>query len=105
MIKKEKKVFYWSPFTSKVATVFSVINSAQILNKYLSKSGFVATIIDAVKEWDEFKKEIGNKILNNKVCEKANCFDTFISYRNNPQLYIQNDSHWTTDCRVCRQTR
>ena len=42
----------------------------------------------------EFKKEIGNKILNNKVCEKANCFDTFISYRNNPQLYIQNDSHW-----------
>ena len=33
MIKKEKKVFYWSPFTSKVATVFSVINSAQILNK------------------------------------------------------------------------
>ena len=41
-----------------------------------------------------FKKKIGNKILNNAVCEKANCFDTFISYRNNPQLYIQNDSHW-----------
>ena len=41
-----------------------------------------------------FKKEIVNKILNNEVCEKANCFDTFISYRNNPRLYIQNDSHW-----------
>ena len=30
MSKKEKS-FYWSPFTSKVATVFSVINSAKLL--------------------------------------------------------------------------
>ena len=77
MIKKEKKVFYWSPFTSKVATVFSVINSAQILNKYSSKSGFVATIIDAVKEWDEFKKEINSKNIDLINLNSKSIFNTF----------------------------
>ena len=45
-----KKVFYWSPFTSKVATVKSVINSAYSVNRYLNKNLFRATIIDAVHE-------------------------------------------------------
>ena len=54
----KKKVFYWSPFTSKVATVFSVMNSAQIINKYSEKSGIEATIIDAVNEWEVFEEEI-----------------------------------------------
>ena len=49
-----KKVFYWSPFTSKVATVKSVINSAYSVNKYLNKNSFRATIIDAVHEWKDY---------------------------------------------------
>ncbi len=53
-----KNIFYWSPFTSKVATVYSVINSAEIVNKYSKKNGFKATILDAVQEWDEFKKTL-----------------------------------------------
>ena len=53
-----KNIFYWSPFTSKVATVYSVINSAQIVNTNSKKNGFKATIVDAVREWDEFKETI-----------------------------------------------
>tara|TARA_B100001059_G_scaffold231620_1_gene267766 strand:- start:58 stop:1215 length:1158 start_codon:yes stop_codon:yes gene_type:complete len=56
-----KNIFYWSPFTSKVATVYSVINSAQIVNTNSKKNGFKATIVDAVREWDEFKETIESK--------------------------------------------
>ena len=31
------KIFYWSPFTSKVATVKSVINSAESINRLFKK--------------------------------------------------------------------
>ena len=77
MIKKIKKIFYWSPFTSKVATVFSVINSAQIVNKYSSNSGFVASIIDAVKEWDDFKKEINSKNIEIINLNSKSIFNSF----------------------------
>ena len=65
-----RNIFYWSPFTSKVATVYSVINSAEIVNLNSNKNGFKASIVDAVKEWDEFretinKKKIGLINLNN----------------------------------------
>ena len=54
--------------TSKVATVYSVINSAEIVNLNSNKNGFKG-IVDAVKEWDEFKDTINRKIglinLNN----------------------------------------
>ena len=46
----KKKFFFWSPFTDRVATVKSVINSAESLTKY--SNGFIqTTIIDAVGEW------------------------------------------------------
>tara|TARA_Y100001970_G_scaffold224483_1_gene276693 strand:- start:2330 stop:3487 length:1158 start_codon:yes stop_codon:yes gene_type:complete len=54
------KILYWSPFISKVATVKSVINSADAVNSYLSDK-YKAIIIDAVNEWDEFKGELRNK--------------------------------------------
>ena len=41
-----------------------------------------------------FKKEISNKILNNKVCQKINCFDTFLTSSNYPEFYIPSNSHW-----------
>ena len=55
-----KEILYWSPFISKVATVKSVINSADAVNSYLSDK-FKAIIIDAVNEWDEYKNELSNK--------------------------------------------
>lgn len=66
-----KDIFYWSPFTSKVATVQSVINSAETINRHSKKITFQATIINAVKEWDEFqdiiiKKNIKLINLNHK---------------------------------------
>ena len=50
-----KKVFYWSPFISKVATIKSVLNSAEAINKFSKKKDFSATIIDAINEWSDYK--------------------------------------------------
>ena len=54
------KILYWSPFTSKVATVKSVINSVDSVNKYLNEK-FKAIIVDAVHEWDDYKDELYKK--------------------------------------------
>jgi glycosyltransferase involved in cell wall biosynthesis len=57
-----KSIFYWSPFTSKVATIKSVINSAYGVNKYLNNT-YTSYILDAVDEWSSYSKEITNKNL------------------------------------------
>ena len=54
------EILYWSPFISKVATVKSVINSADAVNSYL-RDKYKAIIIDAVNEWYEYKNELSNK--------------------------------------------
>jgi glycosyltransferase involved in cell wall biosynthesis len=59
-----KNVFYWSPFTSKVATVTAVINSAESINKKSNKTGFVASIIDATEEWSEYKEILDKKKIS-----------------------------------------
>ena len=41
-----------------------------------------------------FKKEIGNKILNNKICQNINCINSFISLKDHPELHIYTDTHW-----------
>jgi len=57
---KMKQIYYWSPFVSKVATATAVINSAYSLNRY-SNNEFVASIIDVMNEWKDFKKDILKK--------------------------------------------
>ena len=60
------KIYYWSPFTSKVATIKAVINSADSMKKFYNHETF---IINAFGEWDEYKKELKKKnikIINNK---------------------------------------
>ena len=52
------KVFYWSPFISKVATIKAVINSAAGLKKYTNADVF---IIDSFGEWQEYANEINTK--------------------------------------------
>ena len=54
------KILYWSPFTSKVATVKSVINSAEAVNKYLNDK-YKAIILDAVNEWHDYAQELKKK--------------------------------------------
>ena len=55
------KIFYWSPFTSHVATIKAVINSAYALKKNYKKKTF---IINSFGEWDIYKKEIKSKEIN-----------------------------------------
>ena len=60
------KIFYWSPFTSYVATIKAVINSAYGLKKCFN---FDTTIINAFGEWKQFSKDIRSKkikIIYNK---------------------------------------
>jgi len=57
------KIFYWSPFISKVATTSSVIRSAESIVKYSKKENNInLAIIDAVGEWEDYKKLIDPKI-------------------------------------------
>ena len=57
------KIFYWSPFISKVATVSSVIRSAESILKYSkSKDSTKVAIIDAIGEWTNYRKIIDQKI-------------------------------------------
>ena len=55
-----KKIFYWSPYLSNVATIRNVVNSAYSLIKY-DKISFRAYILDVFGEWDAKKKELSEK--------------------------------------------
>ena len=55
-----KKIFYWSPYLSNVATIRNVVNSAYSLIKY-NKISFRAYILDVFGEWDTKKKELSEK--------------------------------------------
>ena len=55
------KIFYWSPFLSNVATISSVIRSAESILNYSKKNNNLA-IIDSVGEWVQFYQRIDSKI-------------------------------------------
>jgi glycosyltransferase involved in cell wall biosynthesis len=83
------KIFYWSPFISKVATTSSVIRSAESIVKYSKKENNInLAIIDAVGEWEDYKKLIDPKIeiinLNKKkilkYLPKGGFFKSRLSY-------------------------
>ena len=61
-----KKIYYWSPFFSNIATITSVINSAISLKKF-SKEEYEPVIIDVFGEWAEHNEII---IDNNIKVEK-----------------------------------
>ena len=57
------KIFYWSPFISKVATVSSVIRSAESILKYSKKENNInVAVIDSIGEWKNYRKIINPKI-------------------------------------------
>jgi len=58
-----KKIFYWSPFLSNVATIGNVLNSAYSLSKY-EKNSFDTYIIDVLGEWNDKKKDLLEKNVN-----------------------------------------
>ncbi len=58
-----KKIFYWSPHISNVATVKNVINSAKSL-KLHSKKPIEVTLLNAIGEWNSFKEELDRFKIN-----------------------------------------
>ena len=52
-----KKIFYWSPFFSDIATIKAVLNSAVSISKF-SKNNLRPTLINVIGEWDEYKEII-----------------------------------------------
>ena len=71
-----KEIFYWSPFTSNVATIKSVINSVYSVNKYLNNK-YKASIIDAVDEWHGYKSDFYNKDIKVINLNKKSIFHSF----------------------------
>jgi glycosyltransferase involved in cell wall biosynthesis len=71
------KIFYWSPFTSKVATVKSVINSAESMSRLFKKKQLKLSIIDAVHEWANYKNEISDKKIELIQLNKNSIFNSF----------------------------
>ena len=58
-----KKIFYWSPHISKVATVKNVVNSALSLKKF-NKEKINVSILDVIGEWSGNKDEFESKKIN-----------------------------------------
>ena len=54
-----KKIYYWSPFLSPIATSKAVINSAYSLKKFSNK--FEPSILNFFGEFNKFKKDIEQK--------------------------------------------
>ncbi len=79
-----KNVCYWCPFISKVATVRSVIKSAESLKKY-SNGKFRPIILNVAGEWNEFRENENNlnikivNITNLQILDKRNSTGFFKS--------------------------
>jgi glycosyltransferase involved in cell wall biosynthesis len=52
-----KKIYYWSPFLSNIATSRAVLNSALSIKKF-SKNQYEPYLINVIGEWDLYKEEI-----------------------------------------------
>ena len=52
-----KKIFFWSPYNSKIGTINSVLNSIKSIQMY-SKGKYEPNLIDTTYEWKDFQKSI-----------------------------------------------
>lgn len=78
----KKRIFYWSPYLGRVATIRSVINSMIGLSNFKKK--FSISLIDCYGEWDShFKNLKENKIniykLQNKIKFKIDSYGFLLS--------------------------
>lgn len=83
----KKKIYYWSPHTSHIATIKAVANSALSLIRY-GESHYQVSIINSNGEWDEFlKKKINfirlSNFFNFKIFPVSGFFKSRLVY-----LYI-----------------
>ncbi len=72
-----KTIYYWCPFISRVATVRSVIKSAESLKKY-SNNKLEPVIINVAGEWNNFTKYPNHlnirtiKLTNSNILDESN---------------------------------
>ncbi len=83
----KKKIYYWSPHTSHIATIKAVANSALSLIRY-GESNYQVSIINSNGEWDKFlKKKINfirlSNFFNFKIFPVSGFFKSRLVY-----LYI-----------------
>ena len=71
------RIFYWSPFTAKVATVKSVLNSAESINLSQKNKNYKVSIIDAVHEWKDYENQIKKKNIEIIYLNKDSKFNSF----------------------------
>jgi len=64
------KIFYWSPFFDNIATIKAVLNSAKSLLKYQKNNTYDVSIINAIGEWDDYKKNSTNDIQFKDLFQK-----------------------------------
>ena len=60
--KMTKKIFYWSPYLGRIATIKAVINSASVLKKI--KKNYIVSIIDCYQEWDKYRKILNENSID-----------------------------------------
>ena len=75
------KIYYWSPFTSKVATIKAVINSAYGLKKLYNHE---TLSLNSLGEWDNYRKILTKYKINtihNKFKLKKTNFNGFLRSR------------------------
>ena len=71
----KKKIFYWSPYLGRVATIRAVINSMIGLSN-LSKGRFNISIINCYGEWDKQTSILKKKSINIINLQKNIKFNT-----------------------------
>ena len=64
------KIFYWSPFFSKIATIKAVLNSAKSLIKYQTQDTYSVSIINAIGEWNDYKNSTEKNIFFKDLSKK-----------------------------------
>ena len=64
------KIFYWAPFFTKIATISAVLNSAKSLLKYQKKNLYSVSILNAIGEWNEYKKSCKKNLFFKDLFEK-----------------------------------
>ena len=72
----KKKIFYWSPFLSPIATSRAVINSASSLIKF--SQNYESSILNFFGEFNLYKEEIqdfGEMVLNGRKTSNATLAD------------------------------
>ena len=74
----KKKIYYWSPFLSPIATCKAVINSAFSLSKFSEK--YESSIINFYCEFNLFKAQIEKKNINLINCYNFN-FSKYLPYQ------------------------